>query len=259
MVQSQSPTLHNDSDYATFIERNLPFVDLHSGTDTPWWTLPLWGNYSSGYDTGVKMARRLLAFYGSGQVKADNTYLTHIVASIMRRQEKLNKPNGQGNEAQCLRGQYSGFFGELSKFPAPAAFINGCGITEKNDFEPVRLPCPLVPTAPDQTMQQTELPLPVVSANSISIFTMSSREIAELVNSRHDKVKQSIERLAERGIIQLPPMGDVKNHKGQTVKEYRIGKRDSYVIVAQLCPEFTACLVDRWQDLEQAAANGTLQ
>ncbi len=87
-------------------------------------------------------------------------------------------------------------------------------------------------------------------------LTMSSREIAELVNSRHDKVKQSIERLAERGTIQHPPMGEVKNHLGQTVQEYRVGKRDSYVIVAQLSPEFTARLVDRWQELEeQVSAN----
>ena len=83
--------------------------------------------------------------------------------------------------------------------------------------------------------------------------TMSSREIAELVDSRHDKVKQSIERLADRGVMQLPPLGEVKNHLGQTVAEYRISKRDSYVIVAQLSPEFTARLVDRWQELEQQA------
>lgn len=81
--------------------------------------------------------------------------------------------------------------------------------------------------------------------------TMSSREIAELVGSRHDKVKQSIERLAQRGVIGLPPMGEVRNHVGQSVAEYRVGKRDSYVIVAQLCPEFTARLVDRWQALEE--------
>ena len=31
--------------------------------------------------------------------------------------------------------------------------------------------------------------------------TMSSLEIAELVQSRHDDVKRSIERLAERGTI----------------------------------------------------------
>ncbi|MGX0136311.1 phage antirepressor KilAC domain-containing protein [Cupriavidus metallidurans] len=85
--------------------------------------------------------------------------------------------------------------------------------------------------------------------------TMSSRDIAELVDSRHDKVMQSIERLAERGVITLPPMGEVSNPGPgpKTIKEYRIGKRDSYVIVAQLSPEFTARLVDRWQELEARA------
>lgn len=82
--------------------------------------------------------------------------------------------------------------------------------------------------------------------------TMSSREIAELVNSRHDKVKQSIERLAERGVIGLPPLGEYLDALGRKATEYRIGKRDSYVIVAQLSPEFTARLVDRWQELENA-------
>lgn len=80
--------------------------------------------------------------------------------------------------------------------------------------------------------------------------TMSSREIAELVESRHDKVKQSIERLAARGAISLPPLGEYLDGLGRAASEYRIGKRDSYVVVAQLSPEFTARLVDRWQELE---------
>ncbi|HAU4370756.1 phage antirepressor YoqD-like protein [Citrobacter amalonaticus] len=83
-------------------------------------------------------------------------------------------------------------------------------------------------------------------------LTMSSSDIADLVESRHDHVKRSIERLAERGVIKLPPMGEVKNHLNQSVAVYLIGKRDSYVVVAQLSPEFTARLVDRWQELEQA-------
>lgn len=87
--------------------------------------------------------------------------------------------------------------------------------------------------------------------NVTSALTMSSREIADLVESRHDDVKRSIERLAERSIIQLPPLADVKNHLNQTVSVYLVNKRDSYVVVAQLSPEFTARLVDRWQELEQ--------
>ncbi|WP_203249859.1 Rha family transcriptional regulator [Cysteiniphilum marinum] len=90
--------------------------------------------------------------------------------------------------------------------------------------------------------------------------TMSSREIAELVESRHDKVKQSIERLAERGVISQPPMGDgKKSANGIVEKVYLVSKRDSYIIVAQLCPEFTARLVDRWQELEEKEAQRITQ
>lgn len=89
--------------------------------------------------------------------------------------------------------------------------------------------------------------------------TMSSQQIADLVNSRHDKVKQSIERLAERGAIQLPPMGEVRNHLGQSVSVYEVCKRDSFVVVAQLSPEFTAALVDRWQELEEQSARPMTQ
>ncbi len=91
-----------------------------------------------------------------------------------------------------------------------------------------------------------------MSQLATTALTMSSSDIAELVESRHDHVKRSIERLAERGVIELPPMGEVKNHLNQSVSVYLIGKRDSYIVVAQLSPEFTARLVDRWQELEQA-------
>ncbi|QMV32825.1 hypothetical protein 2A_00073 [Ralstonia phage Darius] len=93
-----------------------------------------------------------------------------------------------------------------------------------------------------------------------SVTTMSSREIAELVNSRHDDVKRSIERLADRGVVTLPPMAEVSNPGPgpKTISEYRVGKRDSYIIVAQLSPEFTARLVDRWQELEAQHAAPSL-
>ena len=86
-------------------------------------------------------------------------------------------------------------------------------------------------------------------------LTMSSQEITELVGKRHDNVKRTIETLAERKTIQLPQIEEVKNHLGQTVEQYLFsgekGKRDSFVVVAQLSPEFTGALVDRWQHLEQ--------
>lgn len=87
---------------------------------------------------------------------------------------------------------------------------------------------------------------------------MTSKEISDLLGSRHDKVKQSIERLASRGVIELPPLREVVNKQALSANnkakvyifEGEGGKRDSYVVVAQLSPEFTARLVDRWQELE---------
>lgn len=86
-------------------------------------------------------------------------------------------------------------------------------------------------------------------------LTMTSREMAELTETRHDNVKRTIETLANRGVITLPQIEEVSNTGPgpKTISEYRVGKRDSYVIVAQLSPEFTARLVDRWQELEAHA------
>ena len=89
---------------------------------------------------------------------------------------------------------------------------------------------------------------------------MTSLQIAELVQSRHEEVKRSIERLSQRGVISLPPTAGVKvqrERRVETVTVYQVGKRDSYVIVAQLSPEFTGALVDRWQELETAVTKPT--
>ena len=88
---------------------------------------------------------------------------------------------------------------------------------------------------------------------------MNSFEIAELLGNRHDKVKQSIERMAQRGVIKLPPMGKVENKQSLSpnrfvnvyIFEGEQGKCDSIIVVAQNCPKFTARLVDRWQELEK--------
>ncbi|EOW5500705.1 DNA-binding protein [Escherichia coli O141,141ab,141ac:H29] len=89
--------------------------------------------------------------------------------------------------------------------------------------------------------------------------SMTSIEIAELVGSRPDNVKISIERLAKSGVIQLPALQVFEkiNNLGlrRSVEAYVFegeqGKRDSIIVVAQLCPEFTARLVDRWRELEE--------
>lgn len=87
-------------------------------------------------------------------------------------------------------------------------------------------------------------------------LTMGSYSIGELVGARHDSVKRTMERLAEKGIVTFTPMVG-KSSGGRPGTEYHVNKRDSFVVVAQLCPEFTARLVDRWQELEGIVANGS--
>ncbi|NNQ07509.1 Rha family transcriptional regulator [Escherichia coli] len=89
--------------------------------------------------------------------------------------------------------------------------------------------------------------------------SMTSVEIAELVGSRPDSVKRTIETLAKKGIIQFPQTVEIENKQSlgprrfssAYVFEGEQGKRDSIIVVAQLCPEFTARLVDRWRELEE--------
>ncbi|EHX7805534.1 Rha family transcriptional regulator [Escherichia coli] len=90
-------------------------------------------------------------------------------------------------------------------------------------------------------------------------LSMTSIEIAELVGSQHSDVKRSIERMVARSIIRKPPMAVFEkiNNLGLRrgveayVFEGEQGKRDSIIVVAQLSPEFTARLVDRWRELEE--------
>ncbi|ENB8330941.1 phage antirepressor KilAC domain-containing protein [Yersinia enterocolitica] len=87
---------------------------------------------------------------------------------------------------------------------------------------------------------------------------MSSREIAVLVNSKHSDVKRSAERLYAGGILTAPLAQFDFEHNGNRYFEYRFNKRDSLVLVARLSPEFTAAVVDRWQELEQNLIPQTL-
>ena len=90
---------------------------------------------------------------------------------------------------------------------------------------------------------------------SNNVVKMTSQQIADLVQVRHDSVKRSIERLVESGVIQLPPMVEVKNHLGQGVANYVFegdqGERDTTIIVAQLSPLFLGQVVDQWRFLKQ--------
>ncbi|MET3512763.1 phage antirepressor YoqD-like protein [Pseudacidovorax sp. 1753] len=82
-------------------------------------------------------------------------------------------------------------------------------------------------------------------------LTMSSRDIAELTGKRHDNVMTVCRALRNGGVcpeIQETPWTNPQN--GQAYMECLLAKRDSLVLIARLSPEFTARLVDRWQELE---------
>ena len=97
-----------------------------------------------------------------------------------------------------------------------------------------------------------------VNSSNNNTQSMNSQQIAELVQSRHDSVKRTIERLVEQEVIELPPMVEIKTAT-KPVQVYVFsgeqGKLDSITVVAQLCPHFTAQIVKRWQELENQTTN----
>lgn len=105
---------------------------------------------------------------------------------------------------------------------------------------------------------EANMNMPILTQFGNSEQSMTSLEISELVNSEHPHVRTSIERLAKRGVIQLPPMRKVENNQSLSPNKYtnvyvfsgEQGKLDSITVVAQLCPEFTAAIVKRWYELE---------
>lgn len=98
----------------------------------------------------------------------------------------------------------------------------------------------------------------VTNNQNNNTLKMTSLQIAEMLGSQHGNVKISIERLIDKGIIRHIALQDVKNNQGQTVRIYEFegeeGKRDSIIAIAQLSPQHTAILVDRWIELEKQLA-----
>lgn len=99
-------------------------------------------------------------------------------------------------------------------------------------------------------------PFNQVLASTSATISMTSQQIADLVQSRHDDVKRSIERLINSGVIAQPPMADgIKSANGVVPKHYVFegdqGERDTTIIVAQLSPQFLGEIVDQWRFLKQ--------
>lgn len=88
-----------------------------------------------------------------------------------------------------------------------------------------------------------------------NIQRMTSREIAGLCGKRHDNTVLVIKDLIERGLLKnTTPQQYTHEQNGQQYIQFLSDQRDSLVIVARLSPEFTAAVIDRWQELEAQAS-----
>lgn len=89
----------------------------------------------------------------------------------------------------------------------------------------------------------------------INQTTMSSREISELTKKEHRNIVPVIEQLIDGGVLKNSiPNYYIHPQNKQQYLEYFADKRDSLIIVARLSPEFTAAVIDRWQELESKSS-----
>ncbi|AYF00435.1 DNA-binding protein [Paracoccus yeei] len=84
-------------------------------------------------------------------------------------------------------------------------------------------------------------------------LTMSSREIADLCDTRHNQVVETIQRLLASGVLResrkttrrVQPEGG-----GRPMDVYDLTKRDTLIVVSGYKDELRARIIDRWLELE---------
>ncbi len=104
-----------------------------------------------------------------------------------------------------------------------------------------------------------EVNLPIAALDHSGEITMSSREIADLCETRHNQVVATIERLMAKGVLResrkttrrVQPCGG-----GRPVDVYDLTKRDTLVVASGYKDDVRARIIDRWIELEDEKANG---
>lgn len=99
---------------------------------------------------------------------------------------------------------------------------------------------------------------PFVNTEKVSRHTMSSREIAELVEARHNDVIATIERLFSKGLLRSDRKSRRESTGGRPIEVYDLTARDTHLVVAGYSDEHRARVIDRWQELESKVV-GQLQ
>ena len=92
--------------------------------------------------------------------------------------------------------------------------------------------------------------------SKISVITastaMSSREIADLVNTTHDSVLKTVRELRARGVVSPTETQYQNEQNKQYYPEFRINKRDALVIASGYSVELRARIIDRLEELESS-------
>ncbi|MEE4662800.1 phage antirepressor KilAC domain-containing protein [Pseudomonas alliivorans] len=84
--------------------------------------------------------------------------------------------------------------------------------------------------------------------------TMSSREIADLVEARHNDVVVTIERLFAKRLLRSSRISRREATGGRPIEVYDLCERDTHLVIAGYSDEHRARVIDRWQELEESSA-----
>jgi phage regulator Rha-like protein len=109
-----------------------------------------------------------------------------------------------------------------------------------------------------QSIQTINTPASVATqfgnGENVSRTTMSSREIADLVEARHNDVIATIERLFSKGLLRSTRKTRREATGGRPTDVYDLIERDTHLVVAGYSDEHRARVIDRWQELETRVA-----
>lgn len=106
-----------------------------------------------------------------------------------------------------------------------------------------------------------EIKMPAIMGGVGEPLTMSSREIADLCETRHNQVVETIQRLFASGVLResrkttrrVQPEGG-----GRPMEVYDLTKRDTLIVVSGYKDELRARIIDRWLELEGQGAPAML-
>lgn len=105
-----------------------------------------------------------------------------------------------------------------------------------------------------QSVQALSRPSPQNANQDFVARTMSSREIADLVEARHNDVVATIERLFSKNLLRSSRKSRREATGGRPIEVYDLIERDTHLVVAGYSDEHRARVIDRWQELEESQA-----